>query len=396
MRLLLRVGKATGAPSLIDVTRAHVDGCLHHGEASLDFVRHVLALGGRVRVPTTLNVGSIDLIHPELFRGPPALAAAGRELMEAHEALGCVPTFTCAPYQTLFRPGFGEQIAWAESNAIVFANSVIGARTARYGDFLDLAAALAGRVPFAGLHVPENRLATIVFALSPDAAERCPGEALAVAVGSLVGSEAGSAVPAVTGLPRGLTEEDLKALGAVAASTGSVALFHAVGLTPEAPDLSAALGGREPDRVVPVTAGDLRRALATLSTVGEGAPLGAVALGTPHFSLPEFERLLPLLQTFEPAAGVALYVNTARHTYAELDRRGWARRLEAAGFTLVIDTCTYVTAVMREVRGAVMTNSGKWAHYAPMNLGVDVAFGTLSDCLASAAAGRVVRRSSWS
>jgi len=144
------------------VTRAHVDGCLHHGEASLDFVRHVLALGGRVRVPTTLNVGSIDLIHPELFRGPPALAVAGRELMEAHEALGCVPTFTCAPYQTLFRPAFGEQIAWAESNAIVFANSVIGARTARYGDFLDLAAALTARVPFTGLHVPENRRATVV------------------------------------------------------------------------------------------------------------------------------------------------------------------------------------------------------------------------------------------
>src|ERR671913_1935067 len=154
MRLLLRVGEAVGAPSFIDVTRAHVDGCLHHGEASLDFVRHVMALGGRVRVPTTLNVGSMDLIHPELFQGPPALAAAGRELMEAHEALGCLLTFTCAPYQTLFRPSFGEQIAWAESNAIVFANAVIGARTARYGDFLDLAAALAGRVPYAGLHVP--------------------------------------------------------------------------------------------------------------------------------------------------------------------------------------------------------------------------------------------------
>ena len=401
MRLLLRVGEAVGAPSFIEVTRAHVDGCLHHGEASLDFARHVMALGGRVRVPTTLNVGSMDLIHPELFQGPPALAAAGRELMEAHEALGCLPTFTCAPYQTLFRPSFGEQIAWAESNAIVFANAVIGARTARYGDFLDLAAALAGRVPYAGLHVPENRRGTIVFALAPEAAQDFPGEALAVAVGSLVGAASGSAVPVITGLPPTLGEDDLKALGAVAASTGSVALFHAVGLTPEAPDLAAALGGaalggREPDRTVPVTARDLGRALGTLSTAGEGAPLGAVALGTPHFSLPEFERLLPLLQKFEPAAGVDLYVNTARHTCAELDRRGWTGRLEAAGFTLVIDTCTYVTAVMRDVRGAVMTNSGKLAHYAPMNLGVDVAFGTLSDCLASAAAGRVVRRASWS
>jgi predicted aconitase len=396
MRLLLRVGEAVGAPCFIDVTRAHVDGCLHHGAVSLDFVRHVAALGGRVRVPTTLNVGSMDLIHPELFRGPPALAAAGRELMELHEALGCLPTFTCAPYQTLFRPAFGEQIAWAESNAIVFANSVIGARTARYGDFLDLAAALTGRAPYAGLHVPGNRRGAIHFALAPDAVDSLPAEALAVAVGSIVGFGAGSAVPAITGLPRTLGEDDLKALGAVAASTGAVSLFHAVGLTPEAADLPTALGGRKPDRTVPVTARSLGRALEKLSTAEEGAPLGAVALGTPHFSLAEFERLLPLLDGFQPAAGVDLYVNTARHVYAELVRRGLVERLEGAGFTPVVDTCTYVTAIMREVRGAVMTNSGKWAHYAPTNLGVDVAFGTLTDCLASAAGGRVIRRASWS
>ena len=121
-----------------------------------------------------------------------------------------------------------------------------------------------------------------------------------------------------------------------------------------------------------------------------------MALGTPHFSLAEFQRLLPLLDGFQPAAGVDLYVNTARHVYAELVRRGWVERLEGAGFTPVVDTCTYVTAIMREVRGAVMTNSGKWAHYAPTNLGVDVAFGTLTDCLASAAGGRVIRRASWS
>ena len=396
MRLLLTVGEALRAPRFIDITRAHVDGCLHHGAVSLDFVRHVAGLHGRVRVPTTLNVGSIDLIHPELFRGPPALAADGRALMALHETLGCLPTFTCAPYQTLFRPVFGEQIAWAESNAIVFANSVIGARTARYGDFLDLAAALSGRVPYAGLHVPENRRATVVFALAPGAARSLPDEALAVAIGALVGAETGSAVPAITGLPDTLGEDDLKALGAVAASTGAVALFHAVGLTPEAPDLPAALGGAEPARTVAVTAAELGRALARLSTAGEGAPLGAVALGTPHFSLPEFERLMPLLQGFRPAANVDLYVNTARHVHAELLRRGWDRRLTQAGFTLVIDTCTYVTAVMRAVRGTVMTNSGKWAHYAPANLGVDVAFGTLPDCLASAACGRVVRRASWS
>lgn len=390
MQLLVRYGEALGAPGMIAVTRAHIDGCLYHGAASLDFVRHLIGLGGRVRVPTTLNVGSVDLIHPELFRGKPELGRAGRELMEAHEALGCVATFTCAPYQTLFRPGFGEQVAWGESNAIAFANSVIGARTARYGDFIDLAAALAGRVPYAGLHVTENRRATVVFAVAPEVAG-WPGDALAVAVGAIVGARAGQAVAAITGLPKTLTEDDLKALGAVAASIGAVALFHAVGLTPEAPDLAAALGGNEAMETIALTEADLRAALDGLSTVKAGAPIGAVAFGTPHFSLGEFERLVALLDGFAPAPGVDLYVNCGREVFATIEARGWRARVEAAGFIIVVDTCTYVTAVMRAFSGAVMTNSGKWAHYAPGNLGIDVAFGSLAECLASAAAGRLVR-----
>jgi predicted aconitase len=392
MRLLVRTGEALGAERFIGITRAHVDGCLHHGQVSLDFVEHFVRLGGRVRVPTTLNVGSVDLIHPELFRGPPEAGADGRRLMQLHEALGCTPSFTCAPYQTIFRPVFGEQIAWAESNAIVFANSVIGARTARYGDFVDLAAAMTGRVPYAGLHVPENRLGGILFSLPPDAAERWPADALAVATGFVIGERSGNSIPVIEGLPKSVSEDDLKALGAVAASTGSIALFHAVGITPEAPDLATAFGGTEPTETIVLSRADLETALARLSTVGEGAALSAVALGTPHFSLAEFARLMPLIENFAPAAGVDLYVNTARATHAELAGRGWLTKLEQAGFVVVVDTCTYVTAIMREISGAAMTNSGKWAHYAPNNLGIEVAFGTLEDCLASAALGRVTRR----
>jgi predicted aconitase len=392
MRLLVRYGEAVGAEKFIDITRAHIDGCLHHGQVSLDFVEHFARLNGRVRVPTTLNVGSMDLIHPEYFRGPPAAASDGRRLMELHVSLDCTPTFTCAPYQTLFRPAFGEQIAWAESNAIVFANSVIGARTARYGDFLDLAAAMTGRVPYAGLHVPENRRAQIVFRLSRELADRWPSDALAAAIGFIVGERCGSMIPVIDGLPKSLSEDDLKALGAVAASTGSVAMFHAVGLTPEASDLDAALGGVPPLEDIEIHARDLDDAIARLSTVPEGATIGAVCLGTPHFSLGEFERLIPLLAGFQPAPGIALYVNTSRDVRSALQKRGWLEMLERAGFTIVVDTCTYITAVMRPFKGAVMTNSGKWAHYAPANIGVDVAFGTLADCLRSAALGRVARR----
>ncbi len=157
--------EAVGAKSFLDITGAHIDGCLYHGQVSLDFVERLIALGCQVKVPTTLNVGSMDLIHPEIMRQPDSDKPPLVRLMRAHEELGCMPSFTCAPYQTLFRPRFGQQIAWGESNAIVFANSVIGARTNRYGDFIDLCAAVTGRVPAYGLHLDENRRGQILFRL---------------------------------------------------------------------------------------------------------------------------------------------------------------------------------------------------------------------------------------
>jgi predicted aconitase len=387
MRLMVGFAEAMGAPALLDISGAHIDGCLYHGAVSLDFVEHVVALEGRVRVPTTLNVGSMDLIHPELYRGPPATAAAATRLMQAYEEVGCHPSYTCAPYQTLFKPGFGDQIAWAESNAIVFANSVLGARTNRYGDFLDLAAALTGRAPAYGLHLTENRRARLVYvidAVPPD----WDSERLAIAMGVILGERAGDAVAAIVGLPAETTEDDLKALGAVAASAGSVAMFHAVGLTPEASTLDAALQGFIADLTEHVSKPDLVRAIARLTTATADAPLAAVCLGTPHFSPAEFARLWPLLDG--TSLRVPTYINTNRETHAHLADTGALSRLDQAGITLVVDTCTYVTSVMRAFNGAVMTNSGKWAWYAPGNLGIDVVYGSLAACIRSAAAGRVV------
>ena len=389
MNLVATFAEAMGASSLLPISAAHIDGCLYHGQVNLDFVERLVTAKTKVAVPTTLNVGSIDLIHPELFRGSDDLGTAGTRLMRAHEELGCLSTFTCAPYQTLFRPRLGDQIAWAESNAIVFANSVIGARTNRYGDFLDLAAAVTGRAPHYGLHVTENRRARIVFEIVSLPEGWDDTERTAIAMGDIIGTRAGSDIAAIVGLSPATTEDDLKALGAVAASSGGVAMFHAVGLTPEAKTLAQALQGQPPDATIIITAADIAASIARLSTVGEGTPLSAVSLGTPHFSLAQFERMMPLLRASPPT--VPLYVNTNRHTMAALEQRGWDKELLDARVTLVVDTCTYVTAIMRELSGAMMTNSGKWAWYAPGNLGVEVAFGTLAECVASAAAGRVVR-----
>jgi predicted aconitase len=167
-------------------------------------------------------------------------------------------------------------------------------------------------------------------------------------------------------------------------------MFHAVGLTPEAPTVAEAFHGHAPEETIRLSADDLRSTIARLSTVPDGTPLAAISLGTPHFSIEEFSRLMPLLGD-GPCPCVDVYINTNRHVLQDLHARGWSDVLQAAGVTLVIDTCTYVTAVMRNLSGAVMTNSGKWAYYAPGNIGVEVAFGSLAECVASARAGRVVR-----
>jgi predicted aconitase len=341
-----------------------------------------------VRVPTTLNVGSIDLIHPELFRGSDSLRSAGRQLMEAHLALGCAPTFTCAPYQLEHRPRLGEQIVWAESNAIVFANSVLGARTNRYGDFIDLCAAITGRAPYAGLHVDENRYAQIVIEL-PELTGLDRDLTFAL-IGLVVGARAGSWIPVLVGLPADASEDELKALGAASASTGAVAMFHAVGVTPEAPTLAAALGGRSPLQRVHVTLSDMHDARRRLNQAGSGDRIAAVSVGTPHFSLTEFDRLIGLLALHAEALRSPFYVNTSRFVLRQLEQDGRLQSLKSRSIRIVTDTCTYITPIIEQLEGVVMTNSGKMAHYAPSNIGVRLAFGSLAECVRSAVEGKVM------
>jgi hypothetical protein len=390
MRILVRMAELTGADRLIDIASAHIDSCLYHGRAGLDFAERLAASESRVVVPATLNVSSLDLLHPNLFRGDPETASLARRLMDAYLRLGCRPTWTCAPYQLPERPAFGQHIAWAESNAIVFANSVIGARTDRYGDFIDICAALTGRAPCAGLHLTANRRGEVLFALRGVAQDLLLSDVLYPVLGHLVGKEAGAHVPVIDGLPPGVPEDRLKAVGAGAASSGAVALFHAVGTTPEAPTLDAALQGTPPVRVVDVTPDRLRAARDELTT-DENGPLLAVSLGTPHYSLAEFARLVPLVAGGRVAPGIDFYVNTARHILEEVKARGWLETLENAGAQIVVDTCTYVTPILRRTGGVVMTDSAKWAYYAPGNLGVDVAFGSMEECVRSAMLGRIWR-----
>ncbi len=389
MRILSTMANVYGASELLDIESAHIDGCLYHGQSGLDFAERLVAGGAQVRVPATLNVGAIDLMHPEQFAGSADLADRATRLMAAYQQMGCAPVWTCAPYQAMHRPAFGTQIAWAESNAIVFANSVLGARTNRYGDFIDICAALTGRAPAVGLHLPENRRGQIVFHLDNIPSALLHEDVFFPVLGYFVGAHSRNQVPVIMGLPPETTEDQLKALGAAAASSGAVALFHAVGVTPEAPTLAEALYHQPPAAERFVTMADIRAMLSKLATVEDGR-IEVVALGSPHFSLAEFEKLLPLIEQFPPHPEVDFIVCTNRLALGALQQRGWLDQLKAAGVRVIVDTCVVVTPIVRR-HGVLMTNSGKFAHYSPGNIGLEVIFGSLEECVRSGAQGEVWR-----
>ncbi len=386
------------ARDLVPITSSHIDGCLYHGDGGVEFAERLVALGGRVRVPTTLNVGALDLLNPSRVRASDHRRQMALRLMRAYEELGCAPTWTCAPYQAGHRPAPGEDVAWGESNAVAFANSVLGARTNRYGDFMDICCALAGRAPRAGLHLSEERRATVVVDTSAVATELKTRDVFYPVLGSWLGATVGERVAVVTGLPATTSEDQLKAMGAAAASSGSVGIFHVEGVTPEAPDLDTALGQRTPQQEIALTPRDLRHARDRLSTT-DAERIDAVAVGSPHFSLHEFAQLILLLEKYQIHAPLAvpLYICTGRSEYRQLESAGQLRPLEEAGARIVVDTCVVVTPILPPAGGVLMTNSGKFAHYTPANTGYDVVYGSLEDCVRSAARGCVVREEElWS
>jgi predicted aconitase len=390
MRILATMAEVYGAAHLLDIESAHIDGCLYHGFSGLEFARRLLEGGAQVCVPTTLNVGAVDLLHPQHFQGSPEVGRYAEEMMRAYQQMGCLPIFTCAPYQSAQRPPFGAQIAWAESNAIVFANSVLGARTNRYGDFIDICAAITGRAPAVGLHLTENRRGQIIYRLEGVKQRLLAEDVLFPVLGYLIGARSGTRIPVIEGLPPTTTEDQLKALGAAAASSGAVALFHAVGVTPEAPTLADALYHREAEETNSVTLSDLRQSLAHLGTVPDGK-IDVVALGSPHFSPAEFDQLMPLLQKHPPSTAVEFIVCTNRLVLAGLQQDGRLDLLRSLGVQIVVDTCVVVTPIVRAPQGVLMTNSGKFAHYSPGNIGLQVVFGSLEECVRSAEQARVWR-----
>ena len=393
MRILVRMARILDAPGFLDIEMAHIDSALFQGDATLEYAERLADAGARVRVPATLNVSGVDLHGWKDWSVPEEWAGKAHRQMQAYVRMGCSPTFTCAPYQTETRPRFGQQIAWGESSAIVFANSVLGARTERYPDLLDICCAITGRAPAVGLHLEENRGGQVLLRLDEIPEELQRTEEFFAVLGHRVGRLAGSRVPVLDGLELVPTEAQLKALGAAMASSGAVALFHIVGVTPEAPDLAHALRGRTPLEEHRVTAAELARARAELTTTRDGA-VQLVVLGSPHFSLSEFHLLAPLVEGRRRHPDVRFNVTCGRGVRAIAEAQGVLAPLEAFGAEITVDTCILTTPMLGEDVRTLMTNSAKFAYYTPGLLGKTVVFGSLADCVDSAVRGEVVRAAS--
>jgi predicted aconitase/predicted aconitase with swiveling domain len=382
MRIVLRMAGLLGADRLIDVTQAHIDGCIYTGPGGLRFAERLAELGAQVRVPTTLNAISVDRRRWRALGVDAAIGEPASRLADAYLKLGAKPSFTCAPYLLDSAPAFGEQIVWAESNAVVYANSVVGARTLKYPDYLDICIALTGRAPLAGCHLDAGRAASVLIEMPRI---ENADESLYPLLGYHIGGLAPSEIPLIVGLERAApTSDDLKAFSAAFATTSAAPMFHIAGITPEAPS------DKPQDRLrrIAVTKADLIASWNELNSADDSR-IGLVAIGSPHASLSELARLAALCGGRTKHRDTALVVTCGRAVYEQAREAGYVAALEAFGAQLLTDTCWCMLGepvVPRDARN-VMTNSGKYAHYAPGLVGRSARFGSLSGCVEAACSG---------
>ena len=390
MSILVRMAKVAGAQELLDITGAHIDSTVYIGDAGLEFAERLASLGAKVAVPTTLNVSGLDEHHWREWAVPNDWARQAQRQMIAYQSMGTIPTWTCAPYQTEMKPSFRQQIAWGESNAIVFANSVIGARTERYPDLFDICCAITGRAPAIGLHLTENRAGRLLLKLKEIPAALQQSDDFYPVLGHFIGKVSLDRIPVIDGMSVAPNEDQLKALGAAASSSGAVAMFHIVRVTPEAPSLESAFQGKQPEEIIQVTMDMLRQSRREL-TQTDSEVLDMVVLGSPHFSLAEFKLLAPLVHGKQKHPKVQFLVTSSRAMTQLARQAGFLDVLQDFGAQLTVDTCILTSPMLPTEVRYLMTNSAKFAYYTPGLLRRQIAFGSLKDCVASAIKGRVVR-----
>ncbi len=383
MQMLAKLGEAYDARRMVPVHSGHA-GCVYpQFGAAVDLMERFAGLGGAFRVVTTVN----PVLHPcnfDRFPGlsePASLRDASVRQIAAIRKLGVVPTWSCTPYFHGNLPRLGEPLCWAESSAIIFANSALGARANRTADGIDVASSIVGRTPEFGLLITENRAGTALAKIEVRPKTLFDYSTL----GYIIGKQLPGSIPVIEGLPGETTTNHLKALGAAMATRGGIAMFHAVGMTPEATSLSAAFQGGKAKTEICITDRDVRIALVDLNASNRG-DIDAVAIGCPHPTIGELQELANLLHDRIVRSSIDFCLFASPETLNLAAEMGYIDQIEAAGVKIFSGDCLICHFPEKWGWKCVATDSAKYACTLPShptNLGVRYA--TLRDCVAMAA-----------
>lgn len=366
MEILLALAKIYDAKKFIPISSAQVSGVSYKtiGDAGLEYLQDLVNKKAKVTVPTFLNPAGMDVSQWKQMHIPGDFAKKQLEILGAYSKMGIMKTCTCTPYFIGIRPKQGEHVAWAESSAVAFANSVLGAKTNREGGPSALAAAICGVTPAYGLHLDENRVATIEIDITCKLATIADFGALGYAIGKVAKNK----YPAFTGI-KSVTEEQLKVLGASMAATGSVPLFFVKGITPE-------YNVSDNTEKITFTDSELKTTKAKLDSKEKPQ---LVTLGCPHASIDEIKKIAELVSKRKPTCD--FWVCTARKTKEQADKLGYTKKIEKAGGRVVADTCMVVCPLERMGYDITGTDSGKAAKYLVNLCKQRVVFGNLEDIL---------------
>ena len=355
MEIASKVGDAVGADQLVPIKSAHVlahYSSLH--DAGVEVLERFAGAGGKFAVPTSVDPASIDLQNWRSFGIPESYATQQFRLCDAYARMGGMRCWTCAQYQVCNFPKEGEVVAWAESSAVVFANSVLGSRSNKITAGMDVACAVLGLTPQFGMLLDENRRARVSFRLSLKGLTDLDFRS----IGFFIGRTAGARVPALLGLPNSVTSDQIKHLGAAAAAAGPVTMIHFPGITPGSKTVSEAAGGERVEEVE-ITRAALGEIEADLNQTSELPDL--VAFGVPHLSANELGELARMLEGRKLKGGVRMYAYTSSQAYDMAERTGISETIEQAGARISQSTDAEISPLKALGFDTVLTNSAKLA-----------------------------------
>lgn len=390
MEILVKMGELYGADRLIPVKRAHIDAAAYTTiwDAGTEFIEYLADNGAKCAVPTTINPLSRDIKNWKALGASEEFAQKSKRLEDAYLKMGVIPTWTCAPYQCTNAPCFHEVVSYSESNAVNYINSVLGARAERLPDMVDVCCAVTGRVPAYGRYLDKNRKGDILFRIEGFDDTWFQDSVDYAVLGYYIGEIVVNKVPVIDGLPKRTMPDDLKALSAAAASGGAVALFHVVGLTPEAPTVEAAFQGDTQYETQIITPADMNAMRQRLNTAS-GDKVNMVLVGCPHLSANEIAEAAALIKGKKVCEGTEFWIMTSETQYNLAVRSGNAQILEEAGAVITKDTC-----LMEMDEGDnrwkdknFVTNSGKVAQYAPAINGAKIRMASMAGCVSAAVSG---------